>query len=104
MCAGVQDVRLGEPNGGLVAGDPALLALLVEYGRYLLLASSRPDGPPATLQGIWNAELRPPWSSNYTLNINLPGSGIFSADRASLEAFARQLGPVITDLQRKGAL
>ena len=39
-----------------------------------------------------------------TLNINLPGSGIFSGDRASLEAFARQLGPVITDLQRKGAL
>ena len=39
-----------------------------------------------------------------TLNINLPGSGIFSGDRASLEAFARQLGPVITDLQRRGAL
>jgi len=39
-----------------------------------------------------------------TLNINLPGSGIFSGDRASLEAFARQLWPVITDLQRKGAL
>jgi hypothetical protein len=39
-----------------------------------------------------------------TLNINLPGSGIFSGDRASLEAFARQLGPVITDLRRKGAM
>ncbi|MCI2957621.1 glycoside hydrolase family 95 protein [Agromyces atrinae] len=50
--------------------DPALLALLFEYGRYLLAASSRPGGLPATLQGLWNAEMRPPWSSNYTLNIN----------------------------------
>ncbi len=51
--------------------DPGLLALLAEYSRYLLVASSRPGGLPATLQGIWNAEMQPPWSSAYTLNINL---------------------------------
>ena len=50
--------------------DPALAALLFDYGRYLLIACSRPGGLPATLQGIWNDSLQPPWSSNYTLNIN----------------------------------
>jgi alpha-L-fucosidase 2 len=51
--------------------DMALLALYFHYGRYLLLTSSRPGTQPATLQGIWNAELRPPWSSNWTSNINV---------------------------------
>jgi alpha-L-fucosidase 2 len=50
--------------------DPSLYALLFQYGRYLLIASSRPGTQPANLQGIWNQELRPPWSSNYTININ----------------------------------
>lgn len=50
--------------------DPALATLLFNYGRYLLIASSRPGGIPATLQGIWNKSMTPPWSSNYTLNIN----------------------------------
>jgi alpha-L-fucosidase 2 len=50
--------------------DPGLVALLFQYGRYLLIASSRPGGQPANLQGIWNDELRPPWSSNFTININ----------------------------------
>ncbi|GAA1997892.1 glycosyl hydrolase family 95 catalytic domain-containing protein [Microbacterium pumilum] len=57
-------------SGGAVAADPALVALLFDYGRYLLAASSRPGSLPATLQGIWNDEMRPPWSSNYTININ----------------------------------
>jgi alpha-L-fucosidase 2 len=52
------------------ASDPALIALLFQYGRYLLIASSRPGTEPANLQGIWNHHLRPPWSSNYTLNVN----------------------------------
>lgn len=55
---------------GILASDPALVALLFDYGRYLLVCSSRAGGPPATLQGIWNAEMRPPWGSAYTLNIN----------------------------------
>jgi alpha-L-fucosidase 2 len=54
-----------------VAADPSLVALAFHYGRYLLAASSRPGTLPANLQGIWNDQLRPPWSSNYTLNINL---------------------------------
>jgi alpha-L-fucosidase 2 len=54
-------------NGG---DDRALEALYFQYGRYLLIACSRAGGIPANLQGIWNRELRPPWSANYTTNIN----------------------------------
>lgn len=50
--------------------DPALMALQFQYGRYLLIASSREGTQPANLQGIWNKDLRPAWSSNYTVNIN----------------------------------
>ncbi len=52
--------------------DLGLIALLFHYGRYLLIASSREDSQPANLQGIWNDQMRPPWCSNYTLNINTP--------------------------------
>lgn len=52
------------------ASDPSLVELLFQYGRYLMIASSRPGTQPANLQGIWNKDTRPPWSSNYTLNIN----------------------------------
>ncbi len=62
------DERLRRFEG--VQDDDGLLALLFQFGRYLLIASSRPGTQAATLQGIWNQELRPPWSSNYTLNIN----------------------------------
>ncbi len=51
--------------------DPALLALYFQYGRYLLIASSRPGSQPANLQGIWNEQVRPPWSSNWTANMNV---------------------------------
>lgn len=50
--------------------DPELAALLFQYGRYLLIASSRPGGQPANLQGIWNDSINPPWESKYTCNIN----------------------------------
>ena len=50
--------------------DPALYALYFQYGRYLLLSSSRGDSLPANLQGIWNNSLTPPWDSKYTININ----------------------------------
>ncbi|BBH21999.1 hypothetical protein Back11_33440 [Paenibacillus baekrokdamisoli] len=52
------------------ADDPALVTLLFQYGRYLMIASSRPGTQPANLQGIWNQETRAPWSSNWTLNVN----------------------------------
>ncbi|SDT36172.1 glycoside hydrolase family 95 protein [Microlunatus soli] len=51
--------------------DPALAALLFDYGRYLLICSSRAGGLPANLQGIWNDAMQPPWSSDFTMNINL---------------------------------
>jgi len=51
--------------------DPGLYALMYQYGRYLLIASSRPGTQAANLQGIWNVLLAPPWSCNYTTNINL---------------------------------
>ncbi|HEY9174984.1 MAG TPA: glycoside hydrolase family 95 protein [Verrucomicrobiae bacterium] len=50
--------------------DAGLAALVFQYGRYLLIASSRPGGQPANLQGIWNESLNPPWDSKYTCNIN----------------------------------
>jgi alpha-L-fucosidase 2 len=50
--------------------DPGLLALYFQYGRYLLMASSRPGCQPANLQGIWNDRMDPPWESKWTTNIN----------------------------------
>lgn len=50
--------------------DPALAALYFQFGRYLLISCSQPNGQPANLQGIWNAEVMPPWDSKYTVNIN----------------------------------
>ena len=61
--------RLNAVKNG--AKDPALEALLFQYGRYLLISSSRPGGLPANLQGIWNNEYKPAWYSQYTTNINL---------------------------------
>lgn len=53
-----------------LAADPALAALYFDYGRYLLIASSRPGSQPANLQGIWNGSNDPQWQSKYTVNIN----------------------------------
>lgn len=50
--------------------DPQLVALYFQFGRYLLISSSRPGGQPANLQGLWNDKLFPPWDSKYTVNIN----------------------------------
>lgn len=52
------------------ANDPQLVSLYFQFGRYLLISSSRPGGQPANLQGIWNYQLSPPWDSKYTVNIN----------------------------------
>lgn len=51
--------------------DPDLVALLFQFGRYLMIAGSRPGTQPLNLQGIWNREVIPPWGSAYTMNINL---------------------------------
>lgn len=60
------DTRIAEFRDG----DNELAALLFQYGRYLLISSSRKGGQPANLQGIWNSEVIPPWNSGYTININ----------------------------------
>jgi alpha-L-fucosidase 2 len=52
------------------SNDPALAALLLQFGRYLLISSSRPGTQPANLQGIWNKDMNPSWDSKYTTNIN----------------------------------
>ncbi len=60
--------RLARVKAG--AQDPALAALYFEFGRYLLISSSRPGTLPANLQGIWNESLAPSWDSKFTININ----------------------------------
>jgi alpha-L-fucosidase 2 len=69
---GASDLTTDERLDRFVKGeaDPGLSALLYQYGRYLLIESSRRGGLPANLQGIWNDSMRPPWSANWTLNIN----------------------------------
>lgn len=62
------DVRLKKVQNGMA--DMGLLELYFQYGRYLLISSSRDGSLPANLQGIWNDSLTPPWESKYTVNIN----------------------------------
>ncbi len=83
--------------------DPALAALLFQYGRYLLITSSRPGTQPANLQGIWNAELRPPWSSNYTLNINAE-MNYWLAETANLSECHEPLLRFVRELSVPGAV
>lgn len=83
--------------------DPALLALYFHYGRYLLIASSRPGGQPANLQGIWNAKTQPPWSSNYTANINIQ-MNYWPAETCNLSECTAPLFDFITDLSKTGTV
>jgi alpha-L-fucosidase 2 len=90
-----------DPRGALAA-DPSLAALLFHYGRYLLISCSRDGGVPANLQGIWNSVLRPPWSSNYTTNINLQ-MNYWMAESANLVDCLPPLFDFIDALTRSGA-
>lgn len=82
--AGRDDLPTDERIAGFAKGeDPALAALYVQYGRYLMMSSSRPGGQPANLQGLWNRSTRPPWGSKYTANINLE-MNYWLADPANL--------------------
>ena len=82
--------------------DPGLLALYFEFGRYLLISSSRPGGQPANLQGIWNEELSPAWSSKWTTNINLE-MNYWQADAGDLWETEEPLWALIRDLRVTGA-
>lgn len=65
------DRLLAQYTGGTTPADRALEALFFQYGRYLLIASSRAGSLPANLQGVWNNTTNPPWSADYHVNINL---------------------------------
>ena len=83
------------------APDPGLAALLFNYGRYLLIASSRPGGQPANLQGLWNEAMRPPWSSNWTININTQ-MNYWPAEVANLAECHEPLFDFIRELAENG--
>ena len=77
--------------------DPALEALYFQFGRYLLIASSRPGGLPAGLQGIWNCHDRPPWGADYHFNVNIQMNyyPAFSANLAeTFQPFADYLAAI----------
>jgi alpha-L-fucosidase 2 len=82
--------------------DPDLAALYFQYGRYLLISSSRPGGQPANLQGLWNEELNPPWESKWTLNINCE-MNYWPAELCNLSECAEPLFAMIDDLSVGGA-
>ncbi|NQT52405.1 glycoside hydrolase N-terminal domain-containing protein [bacterium] len=82
--------------------DRGLEALLFQYGRYLLIASSRPGGLPANLQGLWNNTNRPAWNCDYHLNINLQ-MNYWPVDSCNLSECARPLIDWARDLTKPGA-
>ncbi len=83
--------------------NPELEALYFQYGRYLLISCSRTEGVPANLQGLWNERLTPPWSCNYTSNINLE-ENYWAAETANLSEMHRPLLGFIANLSRTGAV
>lgn len=96
------DERLKQLKASGLTNDPALAALYFQYGRYLLIASSRPGGQPANLQGLWNDELNPPWESKWTLNINCE-MNYWPAELCNLSECAEPLFAMIDDLAISGA-
>ncbi len=93
------DVRL---KNFAAAPDASLLALYFQFGRYLLISSSRPGSQPANLQGIWNYQVQPPWSSNWTSNINIQ-MNYWPAESCNLSDCTEPLATLITDLSKTGA-
>jgi alpha-L-fucosidase 2 len=83
-------------------GDPDLAELLFQFGRYLLIASSRPGTQAANLQGLWNDKLRPSWGSKYTVNINLQ-MNYWPAEVANLSECAEPLFALIDEVALSGA-
>jgi len=83
-------------------GDPQLAALYFQFGRYLLISSSRPGGQPANLQGLWNESMKPPWESKYTININTE-MNYWPAEPTNLAECVEPLIAMVTDLSETGA-
>ncbi|WP_229506969.1 glycoside hydrolase family 95 protein [Pseudoduganella rivuli] len=93
------DRRLAEFTAG--QADAGLEALYVQFGRYLLISSSRTRNAPANLQGIWNNFVRPPWSSNYTTNINVQ-MNYWPVESANLSELFTPLDDLIRNLSVAG--
>ena len=93
------DVRLARRASGRT--DEQLAVLAFAYGRYLLAAASRPGTQAATLQGIWNAEVAPPWNCEYTVNINTE-MNYWPAETTALPECHEPLIDLIRDLSRAG--
>lgn len=85
------------------APDPQLVTLLFQYGRYLLIASSRDGGQPANLQGLWNESNAPPWDSKYTVNINTE-MNYWPAEATNLAETAGPLYAALKEISEAGAL
>jgi alpha-L-fucosidase 2 len=82
--------------------DPGLAALYFQYGRYLLIASSRSGSQPANLQGLWNESMSPPWGSKYTININTE-MNYWPALSTNLAETMDPLTAMVSDLSVTGA-
>nr|WP_311131913.1 glycoside hydrolase N-terminal domain-containing protein [Nonomuraea gerenzanensis] len=93
------DVRIAQHAS---TDDPQFSALLFQYGRYLLISSSRPGTQPANLQGIWNDSLTPAWDSKYTINANLP-MNYWPADTTNLSECYEPVFAMLEELAVSGA-
>jgi len=82
--------------------DLGLVALMFNYGRYMLISSSQPGGQPANLQGMWNNKVNAPWDSKYTININAE-MNYWPAEVCGLTEAAEPLFSMIRDLSQTGA-
>ncbi|WP_238480250.1 glycoside hydrolase family 95 protein [Mangrovibacterium lignilyticum] len=83
------------------ANDPQLVSLYFQFGRYLLISSSRPGTQPANLQGIWNHQLNPSWDSKYTVNINTE-MNYWPAEVTNLSEMHEPLFAMVRDLSETG--
>ena len=81
--------------------DPELATLYFQFGRYLLIASSRPGDQPANLQGIWNDQMNPPWDSKWTVNINTE-MNYWLAETTNLSECHEPLFDLITEVSVTG--
>ena len=93
------DERVGKFRNG---NDPQFAALYFQFGRYLLISSSRPGSQPANLQGLWNQSMRPSWDSKYTININTE-MNYWPSETCNLGECVDPLIEMVKDLSKTGA-
>ena len=94
------DRRLGAFQRGK---DMDMVALMFQYGRYLMICASQPGGQPSTLQGVWNDKMNAPWDSKYTININTE-MNYWISDVGNLPETTEPLFSMISDLSKTGAV